>query len=81
MAYTVEQYNTLTSAIASGALSVMYGNKSVTYKNTDDMLRIKAAMEKELFPATIAKRFTRRYASFSKGLNGSFSPEDAEYKY
>ena len=69
MAYTIEQYNALTAAIATGAQSVMYGNKQVMYKSTTDMFRVKAEMEKELFPNGIGNRETRRYAEFSKGLN------------
>lgn len=66
MAYTIEQYNALCAAIASGAQSVMYGNKQVMYKSTEAMKEVKRDMEKEL--GLIKPRPTRRYAKFSKGL-------------
>lgn len=67
MAYTIDQYNALTGAIAQGALSVKYADKEVTYRSLDDMYRIKRDMEKSLFTST-ASAPTRRYAEFSKGL-------------
>jgi len=66
MAYTVLEYETLVKAIAQGALSVEYGDKKVTYRSLADMLRIKKAMEAELYPATTKQ--SRRYAQHSKGL-------------
>lgn len=66
MAYTLIQYQTLSDAIATGALTVHYGDKTVTYRSLDEMIRIKSMMESELFPEK-NRNGGRRYASFSKG--------------
>lgn len=50
MSYTIGQYETLQKAIASGAITVKYGDKDVTYRSTDDMLKILDLMKAELFP-------------------------------
>lgn len=64
--YTIEQYVALKAAIAEGALSVRYADKSVTYRSLDEMLRILKLMETDLgFNA--CNDGGRRYASFSKG--------------
>jgi hypothetical protein len=66
MAYTIEQYNALQAAIAEGALSVRYADKSVTYRSLDEMMRILKLMATELGLNT-CNDGGRRYASFSKG--------------
>jgi len=66
MAYTIEQYNALQAAIAEGALSVRYADKSVTYRSLDEMMRILKLMATEL-GLNACKDGGRRYASFSKG--------------
>ena len=66
MSYTIEQYDSLVSAIATGALSVRYGDKSVTYNSVSDMLRVKRLMEIELFPAIQPVR--RKYAEYNSGI-------------
>lgn len=66
MAYTLDQYNTLVAAIAQGALMVVYGNKTVTYKSTNDMLRIKAQMEIELGLVKVSSK--KILSTFNKGL-------------
>ena len=45
MAYTLDQYSTLQDAIAQGALTVTYGDKTVTYRSLNDMLRIASIMQ------------------------------------
>jgi len=65
--YTLLQYQTLTDAIASGALKVKYGDKEVEYRSLDEMLRILQIMKNQLFPEQ-NKNNGRKYASFSKGL-------------
>ena len=67
MAYTIDQYNQLTVAIAQGALTVKYADKEVTYRSLGDMLRIKKLMEQELGLNTAADG-RRVYAQFKKGL-------------
>lgn len=66
MTYTLEQYQALQAAIAEGALSVRYADKSVTYRSLDEMLRILKVMENSLGLNTLSNG-GRRYASFSKG--------------
>lgn len=69
MAYTQTELDALDRAIAQGALSVEYGDKKVTYRSLDDMLRTRQLMRDELGlnGATPANN-GRRYGSFSKGL-------------
>lgn len=64
--YTIEQYNTLSAAIASGALEVTYGDKKVVYRSLDDMLRIQQAMFNQLFPNRNNNN-GRTVVSYSKG--------------
>lgn len=67
MAYTTLMYETLVAAIAQGALIVKYGDKEVTYRSLNDMIRIRTEMEKEL-GLNASKPPSRRYAQHSKGL-------------
>ena len=68
MAYTLSQYQIITDAIATGALTVHYGDKTVTYRSLDEMIRIQTIMKNELFPAQNTNN-GRKFASFSKGTN------------
>lgn len=77
MGYTINQYGALAASIAQGALSVKYADKEVTYRNLDDMIRIKRLMEAELFPTQ--RRPTRRYGEFSKGIYPSCGQSNAPY--
>lgn len=64
--YTHEQYAAISAAIAEGALSVRYADKSVTYRSLDEMLRIRRLMADEL-GLNANNDGGRRYASFYKG--------------
>jgi hypothetical protein len=64
MAYTQQQLDTLTDAIAQGALEVWYGDKKVVYRSLKDMRSIKDEMKAEL---GLSKNNKRRFASFTKG--------------
>lgn len=66
MAYTMEQYTALQAAIADGALTVRYKDRTVTYRNLDEMMRILKMMATEL-GINANNDGGRRYASFSKG--------------
>ncbi|MNL25549.1 hypothetical protein D3C87_1470340 [compost metagenome] len=66
MAFTLEQYESLKAAVAEGALSVRYADKSVTYRSLDEMLRLLKLMATEL-GLNANNDGGRRYASFSKG--------------
>ncbi len=66
MAFSLEQYQALSSAVAEGALSVRYADKSVTYRSLDEMLRLLKLMANEL-GINADTAHGRRYTSFSKG--------------
>lgn len=66
MAFTQEQYEALKAAVAEGALSVRYADKSVTYRSLDEMLRLLKLMATEL-GLNACNDGGRRYTSFSKG--------------
>lgn len=68
MAYTLIQYQVISDAIATGALTVHYGDKTVTYRSLNDMIRVQLIMKNELFPEQNTNN-GRKYASFSKGTN------------
>jgi len=68
MAFTSDQYNQLTAAIAQGATTVKYADKEITYQSLDAMLRLKRIMEGEL--GIIKGGIGTKYAQFQKGLNG-----------
>ena len=62
----LEQYRALKGAVAEGALSVRYADRSVTYRSVEEMLRILRLMEDEL-GLSANNDGGRRYTSFSKG--------------
>ena len=68
MSYTLSQYKIITDAIATGALAVHYGDKTVTYRSLDEMIHIQMMMKNELFPSQNTNN-GRKFASFSKGTN------------
>lgn len=64
--YTTQQLETLTAAIAQGVLQVEYGDKKVTYRSLNEMLRLKKIMQDSL---GIGKKSNgRKLASFNKGF-------------
>ncbi|PHJ81958.1 hypothetical protein VF14_18445 [Nostoc linckia z18] len=68
MAYTVDDYNALVKAIASGARRVKYQDREVEYRSLDDMIRLENKMKAELFPATTPSGPRRVVGIFSNGL-------------
>lgn len=68
MAYTLSQYQIISDAIATGALEVHYGDKTVKYRSLDEMIRIQSIMRNELFPEQNINN-GRRLTSFSKGTS------------
>jgi len=66
--YTLTQYQVISDAIATGALTVHYGDKTVTYRSLDEMIRIQTMMKNCLFPEQNTNN-GRKFASFSKGTN------------
>jgi hypothetical protein len=73
MMYTQEQLTTIEAAIAEGALTVKYGDKQVTYRSLDEMLRIRGMMREELGTNANATGGVV-YPRFSKGLNSHCTP-------
>ena len=65
MGYTLEDYDALNKALASGAKKVQYADKSIEYQSVGDMLRIREEMKNELGLNT---RSSKVLASVSKGL-------------
>lgn len=64
--FTQAQYDALCQAIAEGVLIVKHEGKTVEYRSLDQMLQIKALMERDLGLVTEAS--TRRVGVFCKGL-------------
>ena len=62
--YTQTQLDTICEAIATGALTVHYGDKSVTYRSLAEMKQIKNDMEAELGQ----KSQRRKFAEYHKGI-------------
>lgn len=66
--YTLEQYQALSDAIASGAIEVQYGDKTVKYRTFAEMRAILSLMRDCLFPpANGGSNNGRKFASFKKG--------------
>jgi hypothetical protein len=51
MAYTQSQLDTLEAAIASGVLTVHYGDRTVTYHSLAEMRALRGEMKKEIAAA------------------------------
>lgn len=66
--YTQQQFDALCEAIASGALTVTYADRTVTYRSLTDMMRIREDMRKQLAPAGTNAGAYRVKMEFDKGL-------------
>lgn len=66
MAYTLEQYEALQAAIATGSNTVKYADKQITYNSVGEMLRVLNIMKAELFPSQAGVK--RKLAEFQKGI-------------
>jgi len=62
---TQADYDAITEAINSGQLRVRHGDRDVTFRSIDQMMRVKNMMAREL---GIAKGPNRVYATFDRGL-------------
>lgn len=65
MPFTLEQYQALKDAIVSGATTVTYGDKTVSYRSLAEMKELVKMVEAELFPERQPRR--RRLASCDRG--------------
>jgi hypothetical protein len=64
-AWTQEQLTALETAIARGTLRVKYGERDVTYRSLDEMLKLRGVMRREL--GLVDPAGGRRVVSFRKG--------------
>lgn len=53
MSFTIEQYTAL-RAIATGATTITYGDKTVSYRSLAEMKDLVRMIEDELFPESLA---------------------------
>lgn len=65
MPFTHEQYDALKEAIASGATTITYGDKTVAYRSLAEMKELVRMIEAELFPERQPRR--RRLAEIDRG--------------
>lgn len=65
MSFTLEQYQALKDAIISGATTVTYGDKTVSYRSLSEMKELVRMAEDELFPERRPRR--RRLAEVDRG--------------
>ena len=67
--FTITQYETLKTAIVDAAITgirtVTYGDKTVTYMSLDEMRKVLAMMEEDLFPERFGRR--RKIAVVNRG--------------
>jgi hypothetical protein len=63
---TIQEYQTLCSAINTGALTVRYADKTVTYRSIPEMKHVLMMMENYLFPSQIPPK--NRIVIVSKGV-------------
>ena len=63
--YTPEMLAALENAIATGARDVYYGDKRVSYRSLEEMIRTRDIMRAEL---RMTSKGGRKYATHSKGL-------------
>lgn len=67
MAWSQLQLDAIESAIASGELSVRFGDRTVTYRSMDELLQARAVIKESI--DTVAGKATDRFsfAQTSKG--------------
>lgn len=62
--WTIQQYQTLVVMIAKGVTSLEVNGEKVTYRSLDEMMRLKAVMERDLGLVAVSRR---HYPAFRKG--------------
>ncbi|SEI10038.1 phage head-tail joining protein [Paracoccus alkenifer] len=62
--WTIEQYQTLVKMIAKGVTSLEVNGEKVTYRSLNEMMRIKAMMERDLGLVAVPRQ---QYPAFRKG--------------
>lgn len=68
MAYTQTQLTALERAIASGARTVAYDGKSVTYQSMSEMLKLADMIRRDLGLVQPGTRTRRTVAGFRRGF-------------
>lgn len=68
MPWTMEQYTSLQSALATGSKRVKYADKEVEYRSLSEMMALLDAMAEELGITTATSNAGRRVARFNNGL-------------
>lgn len=68
--FTVEQYNALLDAYASGTLSYSYMGQVIVHRSLSEMEQILARMEDNLFDDDQSPLSRMLVAKVDKGLNG-----------
>lgn len=67
MPWTQQQLDAIEAAIASGELTVRFGDRTVTYRSVDELLQARAVIKESLATesGTVTDRFS--FAQTSKG--------------
>lgn len=65
--WTQSDLDEINQAIKSGAASIRFSDKQVTYRGLDEMLRIRAVIRQSL---GLTKKTKRVFTTFDKGHNG-----------
>jgi len=66
--WTLSQYEALTEAIALGATTVQYSDRTVTFRSLDQMLALQKQMERKLFPNQFDPSSLRIKMTYDKDL-------------
>lgn len=64
-AFTQDDLDAINTAIKSGATTVKYGDKEVTYRSLSEMMRVRDLIRRDLGLTNSSQRVT---ATFRKGL-------------
>lgn len=65
MAWTSADLTAIESAISKGAMKVKYGDKELTYRSLDEMLRVRDKIRKDLGLTNSTQKI---FPKFAKGL-------------
>lgn len=67
MAFTQEQYDAISAAIAEGVTTVSQNGRQIAYRNLSDMIKVRNLMAEELgITSGAGNRRSRRYVQFSR---------------
>lgn len=66
--FTQAHLDAIDEAIASGALTVKYSDKEVTYRSFDDLMKARRFIEGKLYPPANTGFGNTKFGEFDKGL-------------